>query len=405
MAKAAKAAKLQSCSSPETIRLAIDYLRQKNKNDGTVEAAIENLEAVLKTHAGKHAPLYRTVEEFEKTCKPSSRLPYAAGSKLLMPPNARFHDEMQLGVCHDGQTKLTLVLLEFVQRVYDNRVDKKRQVHLLYVGASSVAADAVRIAFPDMRQTIYDPASNMRTLMPPGYRKEVKIVTSTDKVTREPKLVAVTDFFTDDTCDALRSNRFIENELLLFVSDIRLDAMSETDIVKDMLNQQKWAVDAKCDWFMFKFRLPYDQKLLARYSSTKPGNMYYLSGDLMIQPYPPVGSVELRLVGQRRSNGLRSKHYDVGKLEDLLFAHNHFWRGNAVFEGGVSPYDLAVENKILARLDGDARKRVKATIDAQRRSAKKTNAAACALLNPGYRGLLGKRLNSQCREKVRKIRL
>jgi hypothetical protein len=181
--------------------------------------------------------------------------------------------------------------------------------------------------------------------------------------------------------------------------------MSETDIVKDMLNQQKWAVDAKCDWFMFKFRLPYDQKLLARYSSTKPGNMYYLSGDLMIQPYPPVGSVELRLVGQRRSNGLRSKHYDVGKLEDLLFAHNHFWRGNAVFEGGVSPYDLAVENKILARLDGDARKRVKATIDAQRRSAKKTNAAACALLNPGYRGLLGKRLNSQCREKVRKIRL
>jgi hypothetical protein len=314
---------------------------------------------------------------------------------------------MQFGNCHDGQTKLTLGLLEFIQRVSDERVDKKQPMHLLYVGASSVAADAARIAFPDMRQTIFDPASNMKTLMPPGYKREVTIVGSTDKVTRDAKLVAVTNFFLDETCNTLRSKRFVDNELLLFVSDIRLNAMSEEAIVQDMLNQQKWAIDMKCDWFMFKFRIPYDIKLLARYSKnavTKAGQMFYLSGDLMIQPYAPVGSGELRLIGHKRSNGLRSKYYDVEKLEDLAFAHNHFWRGNAVFEGGVSPYDFAVEKKIMAWFDDDVSKKVKSAIDAYRRTAKKLNAAECALHNPDIRGLLGRRLNSQCKAKATSVR-
>ena len=72
---------------------------------------------------------------------------------------------------------------------------------------------------------------------------------------------------------------------------------------------------------------------------------------------------------------MRSKYYDVEKLEDLSFAHNYFWRGNAVFEGSVSPYDFAVEKKIMAWFDDAVGKKVKSAIDAYRRTAKKLNAA------------------------------
>lgn len=370
----------QSCSSPATIKKAIELLCKHNdaSSDG-VAGAVSNLNAVLKSHGsnGHRVPVYRTVDEFEKECRPSQRLSYDTGVRLRMPSGAKFHDEMKLGNCHDGQTKLTLGLLEFLQRACDSNSKKKRKMHLLYVGASSVAANAAMITFPEIRQTNFDPAPNFQQLMPASYRKKALVTNSTASISKTAPIVAITAFFEDDTPKVLRSGgRFAEDEVLLFVSDIRLDDTSETAIVGDMLTQQRWAQELKCDWFMFKFRIPFERELVARYSSKSANTkMQYLSGDLVIQPYSPVSSAELRLIGKRCGNGLRSKLYDVEKIENLVFAHNIFWRGNAVFEGGVSPYDLAAERKILSRLDG----RAKLAIDAYRKAANKETAAKCAL--------------------------
>ena len=324
-------------------------------------------------------------------------------------------DEMQSGNCHDGQTKLTLALLEFVQGAAAKHPGAP--MHLVYVGASSRASDAVRVAFPAVRQTIFDPAVSMIHLMPPGYRQNARVIDKSALIGEHPNdhIVAVRDFFGDETASAIRSARGIDRagELLLFTSDVRASENATDDsIVKDMIDQQRWALLVRCDRFMFKFRIPYDEgraEAIARYGPPrgfKPDgkSMHYLAGDLFFQAYPSVGSAEMRLVG----TGRRRKAYDISRIEDLAFAHNHFWRAHAMFanqtgagEAGIAPYDRAVEARIIGAIPGSARARVARAIDAGReRSGKQTLQACVGRRKPGRRnpGPIGAALAS-CEKK------
>eukprot|EP00873_Tetraselmis_striata_P034020 jgi/Tetstr1/454284/TSEL_041203.t1 len=409
---------MQSCSSPEFIQKARTALRGRRGNDpAAARAADANLESVLRSHEGRpgsEVPVYRTVEEFAEVCSPAAP-PYHTMSKLRTASGHFLRDELQFGNCHDGQTKLTLTLLEFIQGAVDSaRVSgaPDAPMHLVYVGASSVAANAARIAFPGIRQTIFDPATNMMTLMPAAYRKAATIADSAATgLTPEPKILAVADFFRDDTAKRLRAQRLRPGETLLFVSDIRNDAKSGDAIASDMLAQQRWARLMKCDRYVLKFRIPFEdrQEVLEKYRRGAPAtvrsdgkSMHYLGGDLVIQPYSPVGSAELRLVGQRRGNGLRSAVHDIERIEDLVFAHNHFWRGNAVFDGGVSPYDLAVERKVMAWFSSPSRQNaVMKAVDGHRFQARKRTPAECTLRNPGRPGALGKALRATCARRAK----
>ena len=384
------------CSSPEIIkRVAESLVAARDNRSGDVEAALANLRKVDTTY-DKPAPLYRTIDDFERICAPS-KLSYGDGYRLSMAAkkknngNPKFIDEMQFGNCHDGQTKLILALLEFVQGAV--KKFKNAAMHLVYVGASTPAADAVRIAFPSVRQTIFDPADNMMRLMPPGYRKVARV---THRIGYHPddRIVAVRDFFGDETALNIRSTRGIDKagELLLFASDVRNDNDDES-IVEDMLNQQRWARLLKCDRFVMKFRIPFDEsreKSIARYGPPrgfKPDGrtMHYLVGDIYIQAYPPVGSVELRIVG----NGRRRKGYDVSRIEDLMFAHNHFWRPHALFGASYLQYDHAVEKYILENLPGSTRARVELAIAANRKRSGKKTMRDCVRKNKGRPGEVG----------------
>ena len=468
-----------SCSSPQTISKAIELIgANADIETPAAKHAIRNLQSVLKSHGAvkDHVPIYRTLDEFKKSAAPSPGLTYFDGVKLRSSPAHLFHQEIRFGVCHDGQTKLTLTLLEFVQRASDGASKTKKakanaadrplskpasggaaaapsrssrgavaasareksrelrqgaveapRMHLLYVGASSVAAEAVRIAFPNVRQTIFDPAENMMSLMPGEYRKRAAFYRSAEELNQHDHIAALPVYYTDETPAVLLRKRFLEDETILFASDIRMNATSELDIVADMLNQKKWAVALRSHWYMFKFRIPYGSaevprsSLIAMYNEAQPrkakavtdksakaggsaeeggsaDRISYLSGDLMIQPYSPVGSGELRLIGKRSTNGvMRNKKYDLNEIEDLIFAHNYFWRTNAVFQGGVSPYDLAAERKILSWFDSRTAGAVRRAIENYRSMSGKQNAALCALrhktnkkLRPGALGALVK---------------
>jgi hypothetical protein len=345
------------------------------------------------------------MDQFNTQCKPDASLSYAYGTQIQLNNGVRFHNEMQSGNCHDGQMKPTLGLLEFLQNVVDSYTDAPMQkMHLLYVGASSVAADAARIAFPLIRQTIYDPAPNMLQLMPQAYRKVSEVYKDETSIHESSKdFIAVKNFFTDASCGNFIEKRWNKGELILFVSDIRVSANDESVIVEDMLNQQKWAMELACDWYMFKFRPPYGnkthsiEKIIHMY---KPGStdkqdalqIPYLKGDLMIQPYAPVGSGELRLIGRKQNDNFEFQEYNLKHIEDLSFAHNYFWRGHAMFNLSksndiVAPYDLAVEKDIISRLRNS--KEIQAEINTYRHGKGKQTAADCALIEKDQRRIVG----------------
>ena len=387
----------------ELLEAAIESLRTTGA-PGTpgspVELAVGNLKAVQKTHDDP-IDVYRSMSEFQvvaEAVRDDKRLlTYADGTRLKTRDGKRFYDQMQLGNCHDGQMKLTLGLLEFVRDAvdyYESRAPRPvPRMHLVYVGASSVAAHAALLAFPDMRQTIFDPAPNMMDLMPKAYRDKTTVRKTFDGMNREEQLSAFDAYFDDDTPALMIKKRLRADELILYVSDIRIDALTERGVATDMVRQQKWAVDLKCDWYMFKFRPPYSTRdatadgISAEYYTPPgeehvPDHMYYLLGSLMLQPYAPVGSGELRLIGQRFKNKpFRYVHYSLGRIEDLTFAHNHFWRGNAMFrlKTGelVSAFDVAAEKAIVGNLPEGAREAVSRFITETRSKGGKRTFAEC----------------------------
>jgi len=212
----------------------------------------------------------------------------------------------------------------------------------------------------------------------------------------------------------IQSERIYDKEKILFVSDIRLDN-NERDIIRDMKSQQKWTKELMCEWYMLKFRPPFErdyngniesrESLLNLYGPLKKtGCLPYISGDLMIQPYAPLGSGELRLIGCRSKRGdpYRVNYYDLNEIEDLTFAHNYFWRGNAIFKGikggAISPYGLAVEKSIIHGLDDKVKSKVLSGIKRTRNRSSKPNVPTCTLNNRAIPGDIGRILQKQCKQ-------
>jgi hypothetical protein len=194
-----------------------------------------------------------------------------------------------------------------------------------------------------------------------------------------------------------------------------------------MIMQQEWAESLNCDMYMFKFRLPYStqystaEEISQNFYSPKgaamdqpiqhmPGHILYLSGDLMIQPYPPVGSGELRLIGMRGADDeLVYTHHNMKQIEDLVFNHNHFWRGNAMFhfENAENldtqkgyPYDVAVEKYILNYFEDATRRSVEEFINRSRAGFNKATYKKCVsnATKGAPPGTLGSQIKQGCGE-------
>lgn len=351
------------------------------------DSAIRALRQVRRTHE-EPAPLFRSLAEFKRV-RPAV-VQYRELASLVVPgQGVKAAALLSSANCHRGQRKLALTLLDFLARVGAREGD-----HLVYVGASSFAAHAAAAAFPAVRQTLYDPDRNLLDLMPKGL--DATVVPRAGPGDADAHVLAVNGFFSDETVSDKLGGRLRRGERVLFVSDIRLDSEDEGSIRREMLAQQGWALALAADFFMFKFRLPYDSDLtapLAHYGQAarrlgyrgKPaaGRMPYLRGELLLQPYPPAQSGELRLVGS--ASKPRFLAYDVADIEAHVNTFNVFWRSHAAFShagAAVSPYDLAAEAAILGSLPADRRGHAARALGA-------LDVAACGLRSLRKSGLGG----------------
>jgi hypothetical protein len=142
---------------------------------------------------------------------------------------------------------------------------------------------------------------------------------------------------------------------LLFVSDIR-GPTSETDIVRDMLDQQRWTLALSPSAYMLKFRVPFDPSLYTRY--TVPGlhvekaaqQIPYLDGQLRLQLYPPPNSAELRLVAVKAPP--RFRLYSPPDIEARMAIFNAVHRSHSRFRFGPrkgQAFETLAEYAILRR--------------------------------------------------------
>ena len=315
-----------------------------------VDAALRSLKEPI--------PLFRTLEEWTV---PSSMIPtYAQVSALGC-------NALSIVNCHNGQRKLTLSVLEFVCVALERLECKASDLVVVYAGASGLAVTIAAKLFPDLRFILYDPAPNTTALLDPSFKDVVVHTTkaSADAGIRswtlsEHQVTVCTGdagWFNDDVAAALKpviaKNKRTKH--VAFISDVRV-SNDEDSIVNDMLNQQRWTGLLGATAYMFKFRVPYDEKLISKYEvhgrkgDREGGKMPYLDGSLYIQLYPRPTTAELRLIGFRVSpSHYRLRMYDVREIEGKMALFNLVYRSNARFSWSkeASTYEAVAETSIL----------------------------------------------------------
>eukprot|EP00873_Tetraselmis_striata_P025534 jgi/Tetstr1/445798/TSEL_033444.t1 len=296
-----------------------------------------NAAAVAATHAkgdeSARAPVFRTLDEFQRAADPDLA-PYEAVAALWLSDGAPAAELPSAANCHDGQTKLALAMLDFLIRRSSARGD-----HLVYVGASSVAAEAARLAFPAVHQRVFDPAPDLLSLMPRGYRAAATVVNRLGEEGPSPEYLAVNGAFTDATPAALLAGRLAGAARVLFVSDIRVNN-DECNILAGHAGAAGMGSRAA-------------RRLL--------------HGQVSRAAYEPPMSAELRLVRAAGANGrLYTAAVDVSRVEQLMMAFNMLWRTHALYKGGAASYDVAAERSILAALPSGTAARALALIDEHR---------------------------------------
>jgi hypothetical protein len=133
-------------------------------------------------------------------------------------------------------------------------------------------------------------------------------------------------FFTDET-----AAKHSSSPNALFISDIRSDAMHDSEIMRDMAMQRDWVEAMRPKAFSLKFR--------GAYEYAEGGNPFfsYLDGEMRVQPWAPVNSTELRLVGMDWHS---SKEYSHQFLEEAMAYFNRFTRPMQRNDQGLQAYIL-----------------------------------------------------------------
>jgi hypothetical protein len=309
-----------------------------------VDAALRSLKEPI--------PIFRTLEAWTV---PKSAIPtYAQVSALGC-------NALSIVNCHNGQRKLTLSVLEFVCVALERLECKASDMVVVYAGASGLAVTIAAKLFPDLRFILYDPAPNTTALLDPSFKDVVVYTTKASAdagmhswTTGKQVTVCTGDagWFNDDVAAALKTVTK-RSKHVAFISDVRV-SNDEESIVKDMLNQQRWTGLLGATAYMFKFRVPYDEKLVSRYDvhgkKGGDGKLPYLDGSLYIQLYPRPTTAELRLIGFRVSpSRYRLRIYDVREIEGKMALFNLVYRSNARFSWSkeASTYEAVAETSIL----------------------------------------------------------
>lgn len=210
-------------------------------------------------------------------------------------PRRRYVAGVAKSTYHMGQLKLLLSIILFMDKISEKHQNEK--MTMIYAGmAPGRNMKLVADLYPNMKIIGYDPAPF-------------------DEGLRKLKNVELhNEFVTDNLVEELAENTILkqnrDNELLLFVSDIRLDPYEE-DIVNDMRSQERWVRILRPDYSLLKFRLSWD----------RGDEFEYLQGTIQLQQFAPQTSTETRLFVEKDDIDHDIK-YDPVKYEEQLFHYN-----------------------------------------------------------------------------------
>lgn len=148
-------------------------------------------------------------------------------------------------------------------------------------------------------------------------------------------------YFTDEECAQFSGKN------ILFISDIRREAFEEQLIVEDMEMQKRWMYSMNPIMSMFKFRMPFSTGEICKESVSlgKECKLEYLSGDLLLQPWAPQFSTEMRLIVPRTSKIIE---YDLSEVDDKMYYFNYHVRNTLIhFKDRKYTWDYMQECAII----------------------------------------------------------
>ncbi len=199
---------------------------------------------------------------------------------------------------HYGQRKLLLTELYFLA-MYAHL-----STTVLYVGsAPGQHLNILLPLFPHHTFILYDPR---------GY--EIK---------PSSRCIIHQNYFTDEECEKYAGKK------ILFISDIRREAYEEKMIIEDMEMQKRWIHIINPVMSMLKFRIPFTTGDYCKepYSLGKKCTINYLDGDLLLQPWAPIFSTEMRLIVP---SSPKMKEYDITEVDEKMFYHNFHDRTESI---------------------------------------------------------------------------
>jgi hypothetical protein len=253
--------------------------------------------------------------------------------------------------CHWGQKKLVLSEIQFLTKVCQKLNTKSlKDYAVVYVGAAhGFHFPILYNLFPELIWILYDPGKFSKEAHMHPEKQKVKIFNQ---------------FFTDDTIDHARQNA--ENRKILFISDIRLTPNEEA-VMKDMISQAKWGTELGADYMLLKYKPPYEDENTKQFKTNTIDDLQlnpkyiknpelkaddktflYLKGDVYIQLFAHIHSVELRLMVEKVNGKYELETINYGEIEKKMFYFNTNLRTswsteNYDFLHYIPGYDSSIE--------------------------------------------------------------
>jgi hypothetical protein len=241
--------------------------------------------------------------------------------------------------CHWGQKKLLLSEIQFLTKVCQKLNTKSlKDYAVVYAGAAhGFHFPILYNLFPELIWLLYDPARFSKEAHMHPQKEKVKIFNQ---------------FFTDETIKHAKQNA--ENRKILFISDIRLTPDEEA-VMKDMISQARWGVDLDADYMLLKYKPPYDDENTKQYKTNTIDDLQinpkyiknpdlkadgktflYLKGDVYIQLFAHIHSVELRLMVEKANGKYELDTINYGEIEKKMF----YFNTNLRTSWGTEDYDF-----------------------------------------------------------------
>lgn len=227
--------------------------------------------------------------------------------------------------CHWGQKKLLLSEIQFLTKVCQKlNIKSLKNYAVVYVGAADGRHFPILYnMFPDLIWLLYDAAK---------FSNEAKM--HKDKT----KVKIFNQYFTDETIEHVKKN--VENRKILFISDIRISP-EEEEVMKDMINQIKWGTNMKADFMLLKYKPPYNQDNTIKFKTNSINDLelnsnlihnpnlkaddqtfLYVKGDIYIQLFAPIHSMELRLMVEKVNDKYELEKINYSDIEKKMFYFN-----------------------------------------------------------------------------------